>query len=128
MCKGNDNTDDNVSLKETYMFVEKSVKGSLHKLLYTLCPGRVRDPDDFAHRTPSSNTCMATAVHESCSRHILHPSHALDETVDLLRDLVVNQEMETVLPVVDAENEVGLTSRDKDPGAFNEPPGDGCLS
>lgn len=105
----------NVSLRETYLFVEESVKGFLHKLLYPSCPSKVMEPDDFAQETPSSNTCMAKAAHESCSGNIMRPTHVLGEALDLLKDLVVNQVMVKLLPVVDAENEVDPTSRSKTP-------------
>lgn len=104
-CSGNDEMDKSVSLTDAYMFVEESVKGFLHKLLYPSCPCKVRDPDDFIQAAPRSNACKAMAPHESCSGHSTPPTHALGETVDLVKDLLVNQVMETLVPVV-AENKV----------------------
>ncbi|KAG5280936.1 hypothetical protein AALO_G00065650 [Alosa alosa] len=45
------------------------------KLLFPSCPSKVIDPEDFIQRTPSSNLCMAKAVHESCSGDSTCSSH-----------------------------------------------------
>ncbi|XP_048098556.1 uncharacterized protein LOC125294176 isoform X1 [Alosa alosa] len=75
LCRGNDETDKSASLKDPYMFVEASVKCFLHQLLFPSCPSKVIDPEDFIQRTPSSNLCMAKAVHESCSGDSTCSSH-----------------------------------------------------
>ncbi|XP_062400143.1 uncharacterized protein LOC134089716 [Sardina pilchardus] len=111
LCGENDETDKSVSLKDPYTFVEESVKCFLHQLLFPSCPSKAVGPEDFIQGTPSSSGCMAKTAYESCSGDSTCSSQTLSETVDLLRNRVVNQVMEAVSSVADGENQVVKTTR-----------------
>ncbi|XP_041951508.1 uncharacterized protein LOC121711744 [Alosa sapidissima] len=97
--RGNNEIDSSsVSLEFAYMFAEDSVKCFLHQLLFPSCPSKVSDPDDFIQSMWSFNPCLAMAAHESCSGNTICSSRALRETVDLLREVIVNQVMGSFSP------------------------------
>ncbi|XP_062400152.1 E3 ubiquitin-protein ligase RNF10-like [Sardina pilchardus] len=91
--------------------VNESVKCFLHQLLFPSCPSKAVGPEDFIQGTPSSSGCLAKTAYESCSGDSSCSSQTLSETVDLLRDRVVNQVMEAVSSVADGENQVVKTTR-----------------
>lgn len=91
--------DSSVSLKNTYKFVERSVKHLLHQVLYPSHPVKAGDPEDFILGIPGFPPCKATEAHESSFGDPFSSSHTLDEIVDLVRERVMTELMRVLAQI-----------------------------